>query len=222
MTEGILLVDKIENKTSFSLVFELRKITGVQKIGHAGTLDPFATGLMVMLIGKKYTRMSNSFLNSDKEYIAKICLGKVTDTYDIDGQVLKSCDLMPGLEQIKEKLALFEGEIKQVPPMFSAKKIGGQKLYHLARKGISIERRPKPVTLSIKLLEFTPPFLFLDISCSSGTYIRSLAYDLGEALGCGAYLHSLRRVRAGNFHIKDAVAQANLFEIDFSNKLITI
>lgn len=199
--EGILPVNKPVGKTSFSLVAALRKRIGVKKIGHAGTLDPFASGVLVLLVGKKYTRMSNLFLEQDKEYIAEMRLGIATDTHDLEGQVVFTSDAQPAQNEIESILAEFQGEIEQIPPMFSAKKINGQKLYHLARKGHTVERAPVKVRVSIQLLNYTYPFAQLKVTCSKGTYVRSLAHDIGHKLGCGAHLTALQRTRSGQFEL---------------------
>ena len=207
---GILLVDKKRGSTSFALVTLLRKITHIEKIGHAGTLDPFATGLMVMLIGKDFTKRSNEFLYADKEYKACLHLGISTDTYDIDGQITATSSHIPTLKEIETALRPFHGEIEQIPPMFSAKKIKGQKLYHLARKGLSVERTPIKVRLAIQLLSFIYPYLILNVQCSKGTYIRSLANDIGKSLNTGAHLTELTRLRSGPFHLEKAISQSLL------------
>jgi len=203
--EGILIVNKPKGKTSFSLVYELRKCLGVKKIGHAGTLDPFATGVMVMLIGRNYTRLSDQFLTSDKEYIAHVFLGVETDTYDCEGQITATSESIPSIQEIEEQIKLFQGEVEQIPPMFSAKKQNGKKLYELARKGETVERKPCKVTLSTEILSYTYPHLVLKVACSKGTYIRSIAHDLGVILGCGAHLTDLTRTRSGNFVIEDSI-----------------
>ncbi len=208
--EGILLINKPPGKTSFYLVNVLRKILGVKKIGHAGTLDPFATGVMVMLIGRTYTRLSDRFLKQDKVYQAVIRLGAVTDTYDCDGQILTTSDYLPSLDEIEEALTKFQGEIQQTPPMFSAKKINGQKLCDLARKGHHIERKPIAVKVKTELIGYEYPNLEVKISCSKGTYVRSIAYDLGQMLGCGAHLSSLVRLQSGRFSLGDCVNLENL------------
>ncbi|HSX11105.1 MAG TPA: tRNA pseudouridine(55) synthase TruB [Chlamydiales bacterium] len=207
---GILLVDKAAGSTSFYLVSLLRRLTHIEKIGHAGTLDPFATGVMVMLIGQDYTRRSNEFLNKDKEYRATLQLGLATDTYDIEGQITSRSDKIPTPQEIALALAAFQGEISQIPPMFSAKKVEGKKLYDLARKGITIERQPVKVQLQIKLVSYNYPMLDIEVACSKGTYIRSLAHDIGQFLGCGAHLFELARTRSGAFHIGQCVPQALL------------
>ncbi|MBS4168835.1 tRNA pseudouridine(55) synthase TruB [Parachlamydia sp. AcF125] len=203
--EGILLLDKPRGCTAFNLVARLRKVLGVKKIGHAGTLDPFATGVMVMLIGRNFTRLSDQFLSQDKEYEAEVYLGVSTDTYDCEGQILSQSERIPSLAEIQTALASFQGEILQIPPMFSAKKQNGKKLYELARQGKTIERPPVKVSVQISLLNYAYPYLSLSVSCSKGTYIRSLAHDLGMLLGIGAHLTQLRRVRSGRFHLKDCL-----------------
>jgi len=212
---GILLVDKARGSTSFQIVAQLRRLTKEQTIGHAGTLDPFATGVMVMLIGREYTRRSDSFLANDKQYRATLFLGVETDTYDLDGQVIRRSDLVPALREVELALQPFQGEILQVPPMFSAKKIGGKKLYDLARRGISVERQPVPVRVSMKLLHYAYPRLELLVDCSKGTYIRSLAHDIGQALGCGAHLSELVRLRSGSFSIEECIPQDLLKNPEF-------
>lgn len=209
-TFGILLVNKPRGKTSFSLVSASRRLYNIQKIGHAGTLDPFATGVMILLIGKECTRLSDKFLHQDKEYIATLHLGQETDSYDCDGQITATSDLVPSLESIEQVLMRFQGTIAQVPPMFSAKKVNGKKLYELARKGIEIERKAETVTVQIELLHYEYPYMSIRVSCSKGTYIRSLAADIGKALGCGAHLSDLSRTRSGAFSLSQCVDGALL------------
>lgn len=203
--QGILLVNKPRGLNSFKLVAILRKRLGVKKIGHAGTLDPFATGVMVMLIGREYTRLSDTFLNHDKEYIADVHLGSATDTHDCDGVVTSTSTIIPTHDEIVKALAAFQGTIEQVPPMFSAKKIGGKKLYELARQGKEIERKPSIVTMTTKLISYEYPILKINVSCSKGTYIRSIAHELGISLGCGAHLVELQRTRSGPFRIEQCM-----------------
>lgn len=200
---GLLLLDKPRGKTSFHMVATLRRLLGVQKIGHAGTLDPFATGVMVMLIGRTFTRLSDQFLCADKEYIAQVRLGVSTNTYDCEGVVTQESSLQPTPEQIDAALAYFQGEIEQIPPMFSAKKQQGKKLYELARQGKEVERQPVKIKLVTRLLSYEYPFVNIAVSCSKGTYIRSIAHDFGLMLGCGGHLTSLQRTRSGCFHLND-------------------
>jgi len=216
MNKGILLVDKARGATSFQIVSELRRLTKEQTIGHAGTLDPFATGVMVMLIGREFTKRSESFLTSDKEYRATLFLGIATDTYDLDGQVMSRSEKVPTLEEVELAIAPFQGEILQVPPMFSAKKVEGKKLYELARKGIEIARQPVQVRVKIQMLRYDYPSLEILVECSKGTYIRSLAHDIGQVLGSGAHLIELTRLRSGNFTLDECIPQANLKNPEFN------
>jgi tRNA pseudouridine55 synthase len=202
---GILPINKPKGKTSFSLVSALRRIYKVKKVGHAGTLDPFATGVMILLVGKKCTKLSDLFLHTDKEYIATLRLGIETDSYDSEGNPISSSSVIPSLEAIQKVLMQFQGTILQIPPMFSAKKVQGKKLYELARKGIEIERKPETVTLTTTLLHYEYPHLAIRVTCSKGTYIRSLASDIGKALGCGAHLSDLCRTRSGLFSLTDCI-----------------
>lgn len=213
---GILPVNKSTNSTSFHLVHLLRKRTGIEKIGHAGTLDPFATGVMVMLIGRQFTRLSNQFLFADKEYRATIQLGQTTDSFDIDGRIMTRSDHIPTLFDLEQALLSFQGDCLQIPPMFCAKKIGGQKLYDLARKGLSIERAPTTVRLHTNLIGYEYPHVELHIICSKGTYIRTLAHDLGELLHSGAFLSALSRTRSGPFSLSDCISQENILNPDFN------
>lgn len=213
--EGILPICKPRSKTSFSLVAVMRRLTGVRTIGHAGTLDPFAEGVMLLLIGKRFTQLSNRFINQDKEYLATVHLGIATDTYDIDGQILVQNSHNPSLSEIEKALFKFQGTILQTPPMFSAKKVDGKKLYELARKGITIERQAVPVTLHIELISYTYPLIVLKVQCSKGTYLRSLAHDLGAELGCGAHLCALTRTRSGTFSLNDCCDGARLMESSY-------
>jgi tRNA pseudouridine55 synthase len=208
--EGILLINKPKGKTAFSLVKTLRGITGVRKIGHAGTLDPFATGVMVLLVGKSFTRLSDRFLTQGKEYFGRITLGYSTDTYDCDGTLTPGDDRIPSKEEIEEVIATFQGTMMQTPPMYSAKKVGGKKLYELARKGIEIPREPNKVELTTTLLAYDYPTIDVHIKCSKGTYIRSVAFELGEKLGTGAYLSELKRLASGPFRIEECVEYNDL------------
>ncbi len=212
---GLLLVDKEAGCTSFHLVSLLRRLTSIEKIGHAGTLDPFATGVMVMLIGKEATKKSETFLSSDKEYRATLQLGITTETYDLEGAIVERNDKVPTLAEIELAKSSFQGEILQIPPMYSAKKVAGKKLYDLARKGIVIERQPVLVRMEIELLNYQYPMLEIEVKCSKGTYIRSLAHDIGQFLGCGAHLFELTRTRSGPFRLEDCISQNLLKNRDF-------
>lgn len=203
--QGILLVNKPKGKTSFSLVGALRKRLGVKKIGHSGTLDPFATGVMVMLIGRDYTRQSDQFLGQDKEYLAELFLGSSTDTYDCEGTILSQSEYVPTLNEVQKVIACFQGELEQIPPMYSAKKIGGKKLYELARQGKEVTRATCKIKVKTDLIYYEYPKMVLRVSCSKGTYIRTLAHDIGIQLSCGAHLTNLQRTRSGAFHLKDCI-----------------
>lgn len=214
--EGILLVDKPVGRTSFSLVADVRRLTGVKKVGHAGTLDPFATGLLILLVGKNFTRLSDRFLTTEKTYQTTVHLGVSTDSYDCEGAVTATSDKVPTLEEVQMALEHFQGEIEQTPPMFSAKKVNGKKLYELARKGVEIERKPVKVTVDTRLIAYDYPNLTLEITCSKGTYIRSIGHDLGRLLGCGAHLSALRRTRSGQFSIEQSLDGNKLRSPDYT------
>lgn len=216
MTTGFVLINKPKGMTSHDVVDKLREITNVKKIGHAGTLDPFATGLLILGIGRESTKRLSLFLKKDKEYLAKIRLGAVSDTYDVEGNIfLIDVKKKPSEKEVQDVLNSFLGRQKQVSPMFSAKKIKGRKLYELAREGKSVKVNPKEIEIyKIKLLRYAFPFLEIRVGCSAGTYIRSLAYDIGKKLGCGGYLEELCRTRIGNLYLKDG---ASLSEISAKN-----
>jgi tRNA pseudouridine55 synthase len=203
--KGILAINKPRGITSFSLVRMLRKQLNVQKIGHAGTLDPFADGVMVMLVGRDYTRLSDSFLHADKEYVGTIHLGIATDTYDCDGESTFESPLIPSQDDLERIISEFQGKIMQTPPMYSAKKINGVKLYDLARNGVTVEREPVEVTVETKLMSYNYPHAIISVKCSKGTYIRSIAHEIGERLGCGGHLSSLTRTRSGTYNLADCV-----------------
>lgn len=207
-SEGILLVDKPAGITSHDVVDIIRRDSGIKKVGHAGTLDPMATGLLIMLLGS-FTKRSIHFSGYDKEYEAALRLGAATDTGDKEGRVIWEKDLslfeegLKGLERVFES---FKGDISQLPPMFSAKKIKGKKLYELARKGIVVKREPRTVSIKdIKILDISLPEVKFHVRCSKGTYIRQLAHDIGEKIGCGAHLTALRRTKIGPYCLKNAV-----------------
>lgn len=217
---GILLINKSVNTPSFNLIRSLRKATGIRKIGHAGTLDPFATGVMILLIGKKYTKMADQFVGLDKEYYAKLHLGITTETLDTEGKVLNTSGYIPSIQEVQSAIEKFQGNIEQIPPMYSAKKVKGKKLYELARKGITIERKPCKVHIKTTLIEYNYPYLELMVNCSKGTYIRSLGADLGEELKCGAHLTALSRLRCGNFHLNDCLDQNDIFDVKIKDYLL--
>lgn len=203
--QGVLLIDKPAGRSSFSLIPALRHICGEKKIGHAGTLDPFATGLMIYLVGKPYTRRAEEFSAANKGYEVLIRLGITTDTQDVEGQVLHTSEVSSlSFDAVMAAVESFQGFSEQIPPMFSAKKQKGVRLYELARKGEQVERPACKVHMRIELLSYEYPWLRLRVDCSKGTYIRTLAHDIGQKLGVGAYAHELRRVRSGDFLIEQA------------------
>ncbi len=204
--EGFILIDKPDGPTSFGVIARLRRITGVKKIGHAGTLDPAASGLLLCAIERTATREISRFVKMDKKYEALIRLGITTDTYDREGKILQTYSGEPiTKKEIKKIVAALTGKQEQIPPMFSAKKVGGKKLYELARKGIEIVRQPSLIEIyRVKIIKYKWPDLRLLIHCSSGTFIRSIAADLGVKLGCGAYLAGLRRTELGKFKVSQA------------------
>jgi len=203
--EGILLVDKPQGITSHDVVYKLRKIFHIKKIGHAGTLDPMATGLLLMLIGKA-TKVSQFLMSMDKEYAGTIRLGQNTDSQDADGEVVEERPV----PEISEADALVEmksfiGDQYQIPPMYSAKKVNGQPLYKLARKGKTVPREPRVINIAkIEMTRFELPQIDFLVACSKGTYVRTIAYDYGEKLGCGGHLCGLRRTGVGKFRIENA------------------
>lgn len=203
---GFILIDKQPGITSHGVVDRLRRITGIRKIGHAGTLDPFASGLLIVAIGREATKKISAFVKLDKVYEAEIRLGACSTTHDPEGEISESeIGLMPDREKVLSVLQTFIGTQEQVPPMHSAKKIGGKKLYELARQGKVVERKPSQVTIySLELLSYEWPVLKVRTNVSSGTYIRVLGADIGERLGVGAYLSALRRISIGDFSVGNA------------------
>ena len=202
---GILLVDKPSDWTSSDVVAKLRGVLHEKRIGHAGTLDPMATGLLVLLLGRA-TRACAFAEAEDKEYRAALRLGLTTDTQDVTGRVLAERDASAVTEEaLRETLRRFEGEIGQIPPMYSAIKQNGRKLYEIARRGGEVERKARPITVRrLALCGREGEDWLLELSCSKGTYVRTLCHDIGEALGCGGCMSALRRVRAGAFSVEDA------------------
>lgn len=201
---GLLLLDKDPGWTSQDAVAKLRGILREKRIGHAGTLDPLATGLLVVLVGRA-TRAAEYAEAETKEYIAALRLGTETDTQDITGTVLSSCDTLPTEAELLAVLPRFIGEIEQIPPMYSAIKINGQKLYSIARRGGTVERAPRRITVEeIEYLGQKDGDSLLRVRCSKGTYIRTLCHDIGAALGCGGCMASLRRTRIGDFSVENA------------------
>jgi tRNA pseudouridine55 synthase len=203
---GIIAVNKPVGWSSFDVIRFLRRVTGIKRIGHAGTLDKEAEGVLVICMGSA-TKRVESLMDEEKEYIATIKFGERTDTDDSSGRVIekKSTEGI-SREKIEKVIESFKGEIEQVPPMYSALKVNGRRLYKLARKGIEIERKPRKVLIKeIEVLRCNPPRCEIRIICGRGTYIRALARDIGEKLECGGYVEKLVRIRVGKFNIKDAI-----------------
>lgn len=202
----VLLIDKPLRWTSFDVIQKLRRIIKIRKIGHAGTLDPLATGLLIVCTGK-FTKSINEYMAQEKEYTGTITLGATTPTYDLESEPenFKPVENITE-EQIHAATQNFIGEISQIPPAHSAIKVGGTRVYELARQGKEVKLEPRRITIKeFAITKIEMPVVHFKVVCSTGTYIRSLAYDFGEALGCGGYLSSLRRTRIGNFNAADAI-----------------
>lgn len=205
--DGVLVIDKPEGMTSMDVVRRIKKASRVKKVGHGGTLDPFATGVIAVCMGQA-TRLMEYLVDSSKTYRGVVELGIETDTYDVQGEVTRRRDPSGiALDQVEEALSEFRGVILQVPPMYSALKRQGKRLYDLARAGVEVEREPRRVEVAdISVVDWSPPLVEVNVECGRGFYMRSLAYDLGANLGCGAYLKSLERVKSGSFDVADAVS----------------
>lgn len=222
--DGAILVDKPAGPTSHDVVDAIRRKFGIKKVGHCGTLDPNATGLLIIVLGRG-TKLSERLMGDDKVYEGTIKFGESTDSHDADGELTGSMPVMPmTLEQLNEEAATFIGDQMQVPPMVSAIKKGGVPLYKLARKGIEVEREPRLIHIyNFRFTEYSEPLGKFSVACTKGTYIRSLAHDLGQKLGCGAHLTALRRSASGKFDVADALpldAILQLSDTQFEKKII--
>ena len=218
---GVVIVDKHEGVTSHDIVFKIRKLFGTKKVGHTGTLDPMATGVLPVLIGRS-AKASEYLLAEDKGYEATIQLGITTDTEDTSGTVLTRCDALPTKEQFFEACNHFVGDIMQIPPMYSALKVNGQKLVDLARKGIEIERQARQIHISSivpSVLDEEKGVYKLSVECSKGTYIRTLCADIGAFLGCGASMSALRRTKSGNFTINYAHTIEDIEKMSYDERV---
>ena len=204
--DGAILIDKPSGPTSHDVVDAIRRKFGIKKVGHCGTLDPNATGLLIIVLGRG-TKLSERLMGDDKVYEGTIKFGEATDSYDSDGELTGSMPVMPmTLEELNEEAAKFIGDQMQVPPMVSAIKKNGVPLYKLARKGIEVEREPRLIHIyNFRFTDYTEPLGQFRVACTKGTYIRSIAHDLGEKLGCGAHLTTLRRSVSGKFDVADAL-----------------
>ncbi len=221
---GLIILDKPEGITSHDAVYKIRKSFGTKRVGHTGTLDPLATGVLVMLIGRA-AKAAEYLVCDTKEYVATLHLGITTDTEDITGTVLSNSDALPTYEKVKATVSAFLGEGEQIPPMYSALKVDGRKLCDLAREGKTVERAPRAITvheIDVQPTDSANDYI-LRVKCSSGTYIRTLCADIGKALGCGGVMSTLRRTAAGGFCIDNAVtleALANMTESEKEALLI--
>ncbi len=220
--DGIINVNKPLGITSHDVVYRLRRILGIKKIGHTGTLDPDASGVLPMCIGKG-TKLAEYLTAKDKQYLAGMKLGAFTDTQDASGEIIESFEVSVTEEEIRDAVKNFIGDIMQIPPMYSAIKIDGKKLYELAREGKTVEREPRQVTVSnieIKNIDVSNAQVEMLVDCSKGTYIRTLCNDIGAALGCGGYMTALCRTKSGRFDIKDSFTLDEIEEMvkekDFS------
>ncbi|MBQ7797863.1 MAG: tRNA pseudouridine(55) synthase TruB [Clostridia bacterium] len=202
---GILLVNKRQGWTSFDVVNFCKRVFGTREVGHLGTLDPMATGVLAVTVGSA-TKLFDMFLNKTKTYVAEFTFGYTTDTLDAEGQIEDRCDIIPTLEQIKDVLPNFQGTIEQMPPKYSAKKIGGKKAYDLAREGKDFELKPSKVTIhNLKILDYKNSVLKLEIECGAGTYIRSLGRDIATSLNTLATMTSLVRTKLGGWSIENCI-----------------
>ena len=222
VVDGVLLLDKPYAMTSNAALQTARRLLNAQKAGHTGTLDPLASGLLALTFGEA-TKFSADLLHADKTYIAGIKLGQKTTTGDLEGDFLQTRPVRVNRADIEKTLNAFRGDILQVPPMFSALKRDGKTLYDLAREGVSIERQARSVRIEkLEILEFADELLTVEVTCSKGTYIRVLAEDIGEALGCGAHLASLRRTKVGALSLEDAVTLQALETMSVDERLATL
>jgi len=219
---GILNIFKPTGMTSFDVVRIIKKISHVKKVGHAGTLDPEASGVLPVCIGKA-TKAIDYIMGDFKIYETQLKLGTITDTYDREGKILSEMEVNVSVEEITQAINSFIGEIKQVPPMYSALKVNGKKLYELARAGIEIEREARPITIyEIQISSIEIPYVKFRVKCSKGTYIRSLCYDIGELLKCGGMMWNLQRTATGQFHIEDTINIQDLNEENINGHIMPI
>ncbi|WP_050607203.1 tRNA pseudouridine(55) synthase TruB [Clostridium niameyense] len=220
--DGIVNVFKPSGMTSFDVVRDIRKITKVKKVGHTGTLDPLASGVLPICIGKA-TKISDYIMEGTKSYRVELKLGITTDTYDREGKITSCNDVKVTEEQLISVLNNYIGDIEQVPPMYSAIKVKGKKLYELARKGIEVERESRKITIyNISVISIDMPYAIFDVKCSKGTYIRSLCYDIGKDLGCGGVMWNLQRIETSHFNIKQSISIDDLSEDNIGDYLIPI
>ncbi|MBQ6788863.1 MAG: tRNA pseudouridine(55) synthase TruB [Clostridia bacterium] len=216
---GVIVIDKHEGVTSFRIISILKKMFDMPNVGHTGTLDPLATGVLPVLLGRA-VKACDYVMAQDKRYTAELKLGLTTDTEDITGEVLTTCPDIPDADRVREVISSFVGEIMQTPPMYSAIKVGGQKLVDIAREGGEVDRKPRPVTIhSIDAEQISADTWRLDVACSKGTYIRTLCSDIGRELGCGGVMSALRRTETGSFSLDDAYTIEELEKMSFEERL---
>ncbi len=216
--DGALLVDKPSGPTSHDVADAIRDTFNIKKAGHCGTLDPNATGLLIIVLGKG-TKLSEKLMSDDKVYTGVIKLGETTDSYDVEGELVASLPVPPiMLEDLNQTAATFQGDQMQMPPMVSAVKVKGVPLYKMARKGVEVERKARLIHVySYTFSTYELPYARFRIACTKGTYVRSLVHDLGQKLGCGAHLHALRRTVSGKFDVKDAITMEDLLKCSNSD-----
>lgn len=221
--EGVLNLNKSGGMTSHDVVDEVRRILKVRRVGHTGTLDPQATGVLPICVGNA-TKIARFLTAADKDYLITMRLGVQTDTMDAEGKILaENTEIPQDREKVEAVLAQFRGQIQQIPPLFSAKKHQGERLYRLARRGEVVERGPITVKVyELELISFDPPFVRLRVFCSKGTYARALCDDIGKELRCGGHLHSLVRLKAGQFRLEEAITLSRLQEIQEQGKLTEV
>ncbi len=221
LLSGVVIIDKPAGMTSHDVVAKLRRFYGIKQVGHTGTLDPLATGVLPVMVGRA-VKASEYLTSENKHYIAGMQLGVTTDTEDITGNILTQSAALPSKEEVEAVLSRFRGRIMQIPPMYSALKVDGQKLCDLARRGVEVERRPREITVHrLELISCDPSsgLYVLDVECSKGTYIRTLVSDIGAELGCGGAMASLRRAAAGCFSLDDCVCLEKLENMDMDARI---
>lgn len=219
---GVININKPLGITSFDVVYKIRKLSGTKKVGHTGTLDPYASGVLPICLGKG-TKIVDYITNGNKEYKALLKLGVVTDTYDKEGTILSETFVNCTEEEIIKVINSFVGEISQIPPMYSALKVNGKRLYELARQGLEIDRKPRNITIyNIEIETINIPYVSFTVKCSKGTYIRSLCYDIGEKLNCGGTMWDLQRTASGTFSIDNSINLEELTQDNISSYIIPI
>lgn len=219
---GVINVYKPSGITSFDVVKNIKKISGEKKVGHTGTLDPLAEGVLPICLGKA-TKLVDFIMLGKKVYQAEMKLGEITDTYDREGKIIKTAPVEADEVEISKAIMSFKGDILQVPPMYSALKVNGKKLYELARSGIEVEREARKISIyNVNIKSINIPFVVFDVECSKGTYIRSLCYDIGQKLGCGAVMYHLTRCASGIFNIENSVKLEKLNKENIFENIISL